>query len=289
MLNMYKKLIILLALIFSNISYAHQPVMDMAPRWENGYGFQLRNETYISDTLLQQDSEQATFVPVKSRTTKFWLEGVYTYKRWLRFTFKLPVIKQLKIVGENKSPVKKSSYEVGDLIVAVPLKLYKNLESTTQNIAFTPSLRIPTGDTKSELPTTNGSFDVGLSFSKSIESEKFYQLYDIFYWLNTQGEKGHSEGNELGLDINWGYHPYHDNSTNQGIFVMLDLLARYKAKGTFVNSLNGGLGVHTGPILVVYSDNIMFRGSFNFPLYERLEGLQFSRGLVFNLGIGFVF
>ena len=61
---------------------------------------------------------------------------------------------------------------------------------------------------------------------------------------------------------------------------MLDLLARYKSKGTFVNSLNGGLGVHTGPILVVYSDNLMFRGSFNFPLYERLEGLQFSRGLV---------
>jgi hypothetical protein len=36
---------------------AHQPVMDMAPRWKGGYGFQVRQELRFSDTLLDGASE----------------------------------------------------------------------------------------------------------------------------------------------------------------------------------------------------------------------------------------
>ena len=42
---------------------AHQPVMDMAPRWSGGYGFQIRNE----------------YSPNVSSTN--WFEGVYTRSR----------------------------------------------------------------------------------------------------------------------------------------------------------------------------------------------------------------
>ena len=34
-------------------AHAHQPVMDMAPRWDDGYGFQLRHERFGSDELMQ--------------------------------------------------------------------------------------------------------------------------------------------------------------------------------------------------------------------------------------------
>ena len=36
---------------------AHQPVMDMAPRWQEGWGFQVRNEYRFSDELLRGDSD----------------------------------------------------------------------------------------------------------------------------------------------------------------------------------------------------------------------------------------
>ena len=46
---------------------AHQPIMDMAPRWNNGYGVQTRVE--------HANSESTT-----------WVEGVYTFKPSVRIT-----------------------------------------------------------------------------------------------------------------------------------------------------------------------------------------------------------
>ena len=54
-------LIVLLFGVTSTAALAHQPVVDMAPRWNGGYGFQTRVEHANSDTIT-------------------WLEGVYTFK-----------------------------------------------------------------------------------------------------------------------------------------------------------------------------------------------------------------
>lgn len=106
------KPIILAVLLFTLASnlYAHQPVMDMAPRWNNGYGVQTRIEHANSET-----------------TT--WLEGVYTFKPSLRMTLKVP----------------QSNGEIGDAIFAMPIKRYKNAGAFTSNWGLTPSVRMPTG------------------------------------------------------------------------------------------------------------------------------------------------
>ena len=36
---------------------AHQPVRDMAPRWEDGFGFQVRHEYRASDDLMDGSSD----------------------------------------------------------------------------------------------------------------------------------------------------------------------------------------------------------------------------------------
>jgi hypothetical protein len=42
--------------LISALVFAHQQVMDMAPRWSGGYGFQIRYESYGSDlTIHEQD------------------------------------------------------------------------------------------------------------------------------------------------------------------------------------------------------------------------------------------
>ena len=40
----------ILATCSSTPVWAHQPVMDMSPRWKGGYGFQVREEYHSSDT-----------------------------------------------------------------------------------------------------------------------------------------------------------------------------------------------------------------------------------------------
>ena len=98
------------AILLITALMAHQPVMDMAPRWSGGYGFQIRNE----------------FSPDASST--YWLEGVYTRSREKRITFKIP----LKDGKTLRSP-----------IIALPLKKYKNHSSYTENWGITPQVKIP--------------------------------------------------------------------------------------------------------------------------------------------------
>ena len=45
--------ITLLILIAAAPASAHQPVMDMAPRWADGYGIQLRQVHFGSDDLVR--------------------------------------------------------------------------------------------------------------------------------------------------------------------------------------------------------------------------------------------
>ena len=130
---------------------AHQPVMDMAPRWAEGYGIQTRVERFNS-------------------TTTTWLEGVYTFDKSVRTTFKLP----------------HRNGRLGDLILGVPLKKYSNEGAKTSNWSVTPSIQLPTGE--------DGEWDTGLSLSYSAESPTFYQLYDLYTW-----------GDRTGLDINAGF------------------------------------------------------------------------------------
>lgn len=130
---------------------AHQPVMDMAPRWAGGYGIQARLEHF--------DSQSTT-----------WLEGVYTFDRSVRATFKLPY----------------RNGGVGDLILGLPLKKYSNRGALTSNWGITPSVRLPTGG--------DGNAEGGLSVSYSSETPGFYTMYDLYAWPDSRG-----------LDVNFGY------------------------------------------------------------------------------------
>jgi len=276
-------------ILCSTIVLAHQPVMDMAPRWEDGYGFQVRQEKIESEKLLNQESKVPNSSGSKQEKNKTWIEGIYTFKRWIRLSFKLPKINQNRTIIENGKIVKKKGEGFGDLVIGLPLKDYTNKASSTGNVAFTPSIRLPTGSTEGDFPVSDGSLDFGFSFSKSLESEFIYQLYDLFYWVNGEGKNEAKEGNEIGLDINVGLHPYHHNLTNSGVFVLWDISARHKEKGRRIEGTTGGTRITSGPILMLYRSNLMVRASVSFPVYEYVFENQFSSGRKLDLGIGITF
>ena len=268
---------------------AHQPVMDMAPRWQGGWGFQLRYEHWGSSKLLQDSNELSNPFAISHSVNKTWLEGVYTFRREVRLTIKLPYIDQSRMIPREGSIVRETGSGIGDVVIGVPLKRYKNKQQSTGNLALTPSIRLPTGSTRDAFPVGDGSTDVGMSLSASFERANLYQYYDLFYWNNGSGDRGIDQGNELGLDINIGWHPMHNNLTNTGVFLMLDLSARLESRGVDDLGVTGGKRLSAGPVLVWYRRGMMLRAEWKHPFFESVNGVQLSRGNEYSFGIGFVF
>jgi len=270
-------------------AFAHQPVMDMAPRWQQGYGGQVRYENRYSDTVLEGSSKVDNPLGRDRSVHKTWLEGVYTFRREVRATIKVPFVYQERISVINGQAVKQKGSGIGDLILGLPLKYYKNRKGSTHNVGFTPSVRLPTGISSGGFPPGDGSTDPGFSLSYGYENKFWYHFYDLFYWVNNQGVSGIDQGDELGFDSNIGIHPYHDNETNSGMFVMLDMTARYETKGKDRGGATGGTRLSLGPVLVLYRRNIMFRAEYKIPVYERRSGSGVARGNELNVGIGITF
>jgi hypothetical protein len=268
---------------------AHQPVMDMAPRWEDGYGIQVRHVSRYSDKLIEKNNDLVNPNGLKRIKRTTWLEGVYTFDRAKRITVKVPWVEQYRTTLIGAQVTRQKDKGLGDIIIGVPLKLYENKSKSTQNFGFTPSIRIPTGKTSGDYPIADGSTGLGLSFSYSTEDPKWYQMYDLFYWINTEGTRDQKPGNELGLDINWGYHPYHNNDTNSGMFIMSDITARYKEEGSTISGNNAGARVSAGPVLVLYRGNVMFRAEYSIPVWEYALDQTVSYGQELNVGIGITF
>ncbi len=285
-----RNLVAIAGLLAAAAAQAHQPVMDMAPRWEDGFGIQVRHEYRTSDTLLDGDDEVSNPLDRERTIHTTWVEAVYTLQREVRFTLKVPILDQERISNVGGQAVRTRGTGLGDVILAMPLKKYWNLEGWTANLGLTPSVRLPTGSTADRFPTGDGSVDGALGLSFAAESFRYYMLADLFYWRNGRGGRGIHRGDQLGFDLNLGLHPWHRNADNAGVFVMLDFEARREARGRDdTASRLGGERVSAGPILVGYRGNWMARAEVKFQVWERVRGVQVSHGTHFNVGIGVTF
>ena len=283
--------------LMATLSHAHQPVFDMAPRWAGGYGVQIRHESYGSDDLLSGRDNIDNPLGLDRHVSRTWVETVYTFDKSIRLTAKLPHVRQnrRKLLGAVVIPEKGEGW--GDLIVGLPLKRYMNEPRATWNVGFTPSLRLPTGSSDGSFPLSDGSLDLGLSVSYSYEGYPFaerleflfYQMYDLFVWINREGDRGMREGNVVGLDINWGFKPWFDDDATTGFYLMWDVSARHAGTSSTLTAPLSGSRIHSGPMLVYYRGGTMIRAEWKFPLYERADGIAVSRGNEFNLGIGIAF
>jgi len=286
------KLPIVLCILAATLpARAHQPVMDMAPRWAQGYGFQLRQQHFGSDDLLQgTDSVENPFGFERFVNTT-WLEGVYTFRRSVRATIKIPYVDQRRVIPVNGAAVRQQSSGIGDIVIGLPLKQYKNQGAKTQNWAITPSIRIPTGSSDGDFPISDGSWDVGLSISHSRETPRLYHLYDLYYWKEGSGKRGMQTGDSWGFDVNVGLHPWHDNDNNSGLFALWDISARHDDEPNAQNltTASGGDRVQTGPVLMYYRQSFMARAEVKLLAYERVDGIRASRGNEFSIAVGFTF
>lgn len=270
-------------------AFAHQPVMDMAPRWQDGYGVQVRYTTRDAEKLRDGKDHAQNLLGRSKRVEQVWLEGVYTFHRALRVTAKLPYVDQYREVEAGGTLRREHGEGWGDGIVAVPLKKYWNRGASTANLGFTPQIRVPTGSTRDDYAIGDGSWDAGFGVSFSTETPKAYMLTELFYWFEGTGKRGIERGNLAGLDVNLGLHPVHSNKSNSGLFVMLDISARNEERGRDQAGVTGGATITIGPVVVLYRQNLMWRGEVHIPVYEDVEEIQLEKGILYQAGIGMTF
>lgn len=185
---------------------ADQPIMNMMPRWDNGYGIQ-----FLTDHLHRADLKQGNSVIASgfSETiTQIHMQGVYTWDRSIRATFKLPYITEARRERRDGTGGKRDERDqgLGDLTLALPLKKYFNHAARSSNWTFAPQVRVPMGSQKEGYQVAKRLWGSGLTFGYETEVYKWFFYTDFTTWI-FEGDAP----TELHATIDFGY-TFQDNA-----------------------------------------------------------------------------
>ncbi len=261
---------LVLAVWISPAALADQPIMNMMPRWDGGYGWQVLYEyKHLSD--LKQGS---------SVIRKGWsetihqvhIQGVYTWDRSIRITAKLPIV--LDAERENLlhgRRVVQRDRGLGDLTLAVPLKHYFNLPRRAGNWTLAPQMRVPLAS-KDEYDVWDHVWGSGLSAGYETETRRWFFAADATYWTFIEGEP---EEWHASLDTGWNFR---DNAQ-----LLWENDAHHATDGTAYYA--------AGPALYWrWNDHTHLRASWKHDFYSKAsrDTPDHGNGDSIILGIGFV-
>ncbi len=179
---------------------ADQPIMNMMPRWDGGYGIQIRAE-HIRRADLKQGSD-VVGRGFSEEVNQVYLEGVYTWDRSIRLTAKLPYVLNARreVMGAVGEKVVQHDKGVGDLTLALPLKHYFNLDSRSGSWTLAPQMRIPLGRDDDEFEVWDGVFGAGLSAGYETETYDWFFATSMSIWVFEEPEPVEWR---YALDVGW--------------------------------------------------------------------------------------
>ena len=189
-----------LGFIALSLVNADQPIMNMMPRWDGGYGFQVRAEhVHRSDLKQGKDAVGRGFT---EDLTQLHLESVYTWDRSIRLTAKLPYVAEARreVLGAVGQKVVQRDDGIGDLTLALPLKYYFNLDARTGSWTLAPHLRIPLGKEDDEFEVWDGVWGGGLSLGYETETYHWFFATSAGFWIFEQPEPAEWT---YSLDLGW--------------------------------------------------------------------------------------
>ena len=192
--------LLLLLLGIAASSRADQPIMNMMPRWDGGYGFQV-----LAETIRRNDLKQGNAIVAEGHREDIQLlhlQGVYTWDRAIRLTFKLPYIsdarRELPGSGGTKTIEHDSGW--GDLTLALPLKKYFNLDQRTGNWSLTPQVRVPLGKKVPHYSVAKRVWGSGLSLGYETESYHWFFATGVTGWIFESTEPAEWSAS---IDVGW--------------------------------------------------------------------------------------
>lgn len=268
--------------------------MDKLPRWSDGYGIQTRLESQTQTKLRQSGEPVANPDGLKGESLIQWLEGVYTFEKSLRVTFKFPYY-YLKAARKLVNGVARDleGRGGGDLILAVPVKQYVNLQDYTFNVGFTPAVTLPTGSTAGELPVGRGAYGFQLGGSAYRETRDYYLVMDLFAGTWTKDQNDVRKGISVGFDYDFAYAFHLPAIRGAGGYALLGTEIRAMEPDTRAdgssNPNSGGATIDLGPGVVLHWFGWLARVEYRVPVWQKLRGTQLVNDPTFKIGLGAAF
>ena len=147
---------------------AGQPIFSEMPRWSGGWGVQAVQEFRHQRKVFSDGDTRLSTSHILN------IDGVYTWKRWIRLTAKVPLVLNATREGQARER------GLGSVTVALPLKQYFNLDGRSGSWTFTPQIRAPS---MSQIVRGN-PWQHGWGFGYETETYR-YEIGPVLYWRFT--------------------------------------------------------------------------------------------------------
>ena len=252
---------------------ADEPIMNMMPRWDNGWGLQLIDEFRHEEDL--RLGNRTAYSGFTEDVHLLHFQGVYTWDRSVRLTYKIPYVLDARREVPNGLGGKQVEHDngIGDASLALPLKKYFNLDGRSGSWGFKPMLRVPlAGEDNYEIYDNEWGGGLGLSYD--FETFRFAFLSSASFRL-FENEK--PTETKLSLDLGYKFYPM---GTNSQILWETD----------FLYMDNGTRKILAGPAFYWnFNDAIHMRFEWKHDFYNHQGRLDHANGDRFLLSLGVVY
>ena len=264
----------LLALFLSGFPVlADEPIMNMMPRWNNGWGFQFIEEyRHENDLLLGSEKAYSGFT---EDVHLLHLQGVYTWDRSIRLTAKLPYVVDARREMPNGLGGKLVERDngIGDATLALPLKKYFNLDGRSGSWTFKPMLRVPlAGDDRYEIYDNEWGGGLGLGYEFEMSDFNFSSSAAAWSF-------GGDDPSEVHISVDFGY-----NFLARGMNGSLFWESDFHYEDDDSKTLLAGPAFYWN-----FNDTSHARLEWKHDFYDRQGVLDHGNGDVFMFSIGFVY
>jgi hypothetical protein len=272
LLKLFRLFTLLLVLAVPS-SRGEQPIFNEMPRWDGGWGFQFIQEYRHERDLL---SGNTVVGPGFSEDIHLLhLEGVYTWDKSIRLTFKLPYVLDARreLLGIGGSKFVQHDEGFGDATVALPLKRYFNLDGRSGSWTLAPQLGIPFARDDA-YAVYDHQWGNGLSLGYETETYRFKFGVGATGWVFYGDDEAELTGNiEVGYNLRG-----------------LGSNGHIKWSNRFHYEDDGAFTISTGPVLYWrFTDTIHGQIDWLHDLSDRQGLLDHGNGNAVRVGVGFVF
>jgi len=270
---MARKAALLGVVLSSWVVSADEPIMNMMPRWDNGWGLQLIDEYCREGDLLLGD--ETAYSGFTEDVHLLHFQGVYTWDRSIRLTYKLPYVLGARREMPDGLGGKYVEHDngIGDATLALPLKKYFNLDGRSGSWTLKPMLCVPlAGEDNYEIYDNKWGGGLGLGYE--FETHRLAFVSSASYW-DFEGDKPSETG--FSLDLGYKFYPL---ETNSQILWETDFL--YKDNGT--ETLLAGPAFYWN-----FNDTTHMRLEWKHDFHDRQGTLDHGNGDRFLLSLGMVF
>jgi hypothetical protein len=263
----------LLTLTCASQLLADEPIMNEMPRWAGGWGIQTVWEHRTErDLLLGGRKANEGF---SEEVNILHLEGVYTWKKSIRLSAKLPYVMNARREMPDGFGGKKVQRDqgIGDFTLALPLKKYFNLDGRSASWTFKPMLRIPLAG-NGEYEVYDNEWGTGLGLGYGSETARWYFLIDTSGWVFHGDEPFESHSS---LDLGYNFEARGSNGT-----ILWETDFHYEDDGS--ETLSAGPAFYWN-----VNDTTHLRLAWQHDFHDRQGVLDHGNGDAFKLSIGWVF